>query len=137
MITLKTLAALRPSSTVWDTGKGAVSGFGARRQKGDAVAYVVKYRTPDGRQRWATIGRHGSPWTPDLARAEALRLLGEVARGGDPAGAKKEARTAATVGELCDLYLEGCLADRILTRRQTTKKPSTLAGDKARIERHI
>ena len=137
MITLKTLAALRPRSTVWDTGRGAVSGFGARRQKGDAVAYVVKYRTPDGQQRWATIGRHGSPWTPDLARAEALKLLAEVARGGDPARAKKEARTAATVSELCDIYLEGCEAGRILTRRQTTKKPSTLAGDKARIERHI
>jgi Arm DNA-binding domain len=124
MITLKTLAALPPDSTVWDTGKGAVSGLGARRQKGDAVAYFVKYRTSDGRQRWATIGRHGSPWTPDLARAEALRLLGEVARGGDPAGAKKETRTAATVSELCDLYLEGCQAGRILTRRQTTEKPA-------------
>jgi integrase len=137
MITLKTLAALAPNSTVWDKGKGAVSGFGARRQKGDAVAYVVKYRTADGRQRWATIGRHGSPWTPELARAEALKLLAEVVRGGDPARAKKEARTAATVSELCDIYLEGCEAGRILTRRQTTKKPSTLAGDKARIERHI
>jgi integrase len=58
-------------------------------------------------------------------------------RGTDPARAKKEARAAATVSELCDLYLEGCQAGRILTRRQTTKKSSTLAGDKARIERHI
>ena len=137
MITLKTLSALTPNSTVWDRGKGAVSGFGARRQNGASIAYVVKYRTVDGRQRWATIGRHGSPWTPNLARAEALRLLAEVARGADPARAKKEARAAATVSELCDLYLEGCQAGRILTRRQTTKKSSTLAGDKARIERHI
>jgi integrase len=137
MITKRTLAALPPKSTVWDTGKGAVSGFGARRQKGASIAYVVKYRTSDGRQRWATIGRHGSPWTPDLARAEALRLLADAAKGGDPARAKKEARTAATVSELCDLYLDGCRGGRILTRRQTSKKPSTLAGDKARIERHI
>src|ERR1700722_15954464 len=129
MITLKTLAALRPSSTVWDTGKGAVSGFGARRQKGDAVAYVVKYRTPDGRQRWATIGRHGSPWTPDLARAEALRLLGEVARGGDPAATKREARKAATVAELCDEYFAGVSTGRVLTRRGMAKKPSTVAID--------
>ena len=137
MITKKTVEALPQGSTVWDTGEGAVSGFGARRQKSDAVAYVVKYRTSDGRQRWATIGRHGSPWTPDLARAEALRLLGEVVSGGDPAGAKKEARTASTVSELCDLYLEGCQTGRILTRRQTPKRASTLEGDKARIERHI
>ena len=42
------------------------------------------YRTATGRQRLITIGRHGSPWAPDTARQEALRLLGEVARGGDP-----------------------------------------------------
>jgi hypothetical protein len=61
VITLKTIAAISPDSTAWDEGKGAVTGFGARRQKGGAVAYVVKYRTVDGRQRWVTIGRHGAP----------------------------------------------------------------------------
>jgi integrase len=137
MITLRTIGAIPRNATVWDEGKGAVTGFGARRQKGDAVAYVVKYRTADGRQRWATIGRHGAPWTPDLARAEARRLLGEAAKGGDPAATKREARKAATVAELCDIYLESCEAGRVLTRRQTTKKASTIVGDKGRIERHI
>jgi integrase len=133
---------LKPSEplcngTRWDEGKGAVTGFGARRQKGDAVAYVVKYRTADGRQRWATIGRHGAPWTPEMARDEARRILGEVANGGDPASTKREARQASTVAELCDAYLESCKAGRVLTRRQTTKKASTLDGDRGRIERHI
>jgi hypothetical protein len=59
VITLKTIAAISPNSTTWDEGKGAVTGFGARRQKGTAVAYIVKYRRADGRQRWAT--RRGSP----------------------------------------------------------------------------
>ena len=80
MITLKTIAAISQNSTKWDEGKGAVTGFGARRQKGDAVAYVVKYRTADGRQRWATIGRHGAPWTPEMARDEARRILGKWRR---------------------------------------------------------
>ena len=31
-----------------------------------------------------SIGRHGSPWTPDTARSEALRLLGTLVGGGDP-----------------------------------------------------
>jgi integrase len=137
VITLRTVGAIPPNATIWDAGKGAVTGFGARRQKGDAVAYVVKYRTVDGRQRWATIGRHGAPWTPDLARAEARRLLGEAAKGGDPAATKREARKAATVAELCDVYLESCSAGRVLTRRQTTKKASTIVGDRGRIERHI
>jgi hypothetical protein len=65
-ITIKSIAAIPPGKTLWDEGKGSVSGFGARRQKGEAVAYVLKYRTATGRQRWHTIGHHGAPWTPDL-----------------------------------------------------------------------
>jgi hypothetical protein len=106
MITLRIIANLLQNSIAWDHGKGAVSGFGVRRQSGDAVSYVIKYRTVDGRQRWATIGRHGAPWTPDMARAEAKRILGEVVGGGDPARVKLEVRKAATVTELCDAYLE-------------------------------
>jgi hypothetical protein len=58
-ISLEVVRNLKPGEIAWDGGKGAVSGFAARRQKGDAVAYVLKYRTKDGRQRWHTIGRHG------------------------------------------------------------------------------
>jgi integrase len=137
MITLKTIADLKPNSTIWDEGRGSVTGFGARRQKSGAVAYVVKYRTADGRQRWATIGKHGAPWTPDTARVQARRVLGEAAKGGDPAGAKQEARKAPTVGELCDDYVEAAEVGRLLTRRGAAKKPSTIAGDKGRVERHI
>jgi integrase len=126
--------ALGPDSEVWD---GAVTGFGARRQKGAAVAYVLLYRTKAGRLRRYTIGRHGAPWTPDTARAEAQRLLGEVAKGRDPAGEKRGARTAVTVGELCDRYLADAEAGRLLTRHGRTKKRSTLYADRGRVERHI
>jgi integrase len=114
-----------------------VPGFGARRQNSSAVAYVLKFRTAEGRQRWHTIGRHGAPWTPDTAREEAKRLLGSVAEGADPAAVKQSKRKAATVSELCDLYLADAEAGRLLTRRQTSKKPSTLATDRGRIVRHI
>jgi Arm DNA-binding domain len=101
-IGLREIRALAASETVWDA---AVPGFGARRQNGNAVAYVLKYRTAEGRQRWHTIGRHGAPWTPDTAREEAKRLLGSVAEGSDPAAIKQSKRKATTVAELCDLYL--------------------------------
>jgi integrase len=114
-----------------------VPGFAARRQKGKAVAYVLKYRTQDGRQRWLTIGRHGAPWTPEEAREEARRVLGEVAQGRDPAGDKRAKRQAATVAELCDAYLADAEAGRLLTRRKTAKKPSTLRTDRNRIARHV
>ena len=136
MITLKTIAALQLGSVAWDNGKGAVAGFGVRRQRGLAVTYVLKYRTHDGRQRWATIGRHGSPYTPDTARAEAKRRLGEVAAGGDPAAEKQKARKAKTVAEFCDDYLAAFKAGRP-TRRGTPKKAATLDGDRGRIERHV
>jgi integrase len=120
--------------TVWD---GSLAGFGARRQKSDAISYVLFYRTKDGRQRWFTIGRHGAPWTPETARVEARRLLGEVANNTDPAADKRAKRNAETVAELCDSYLDDAKAGRILTRRKAPKKASTLAIDVGRIERHI
>ena len=73
---------------------------------GDAISYFLKYRSPDGRQRWMTIGRHGSPWTPDMARDRAREILGEVIAGNDPNGEKIAKRKALTVAELCDRYFE-------------------------------
>lgn len=137
MLTIRSVAKLSLNSIEWDKGKGSVSGFGARRRTGETIVYVLKYRTLDGRQRWHTIGQHGGPWTPDMARDEARRLLGEVVKGHDPALAKAEARKAKTVAELCDDYFEDAVAGRILTRRREFKKPSTLVTDKGRIERHI
>ena len=135
--TLKAIAALPPEAILWDSGKGAVPDFGARRQKGEARTYFIKYRTVDGRQRWYTIGRHGAPWTPDMARAEGRRVLAEVAKGHDPAASKQAARKAETVSALCEAYLEAATAGRILTRRKVAKKASTLATDKVRISTHI
>ena len=136
MITKTKVDALPPGRAIWDEGKGAVAGFFARRQKSRAVSFVVFYRTAEGRQRFQTIGRYGAPWAVDAARAEARRLLGLVAAGGDPAGDKREARKAETVGDLCDAYIADAEAGRILTRGKP-KKASTLATDKGRVERHI
>jgi integrase len=128
------IKALSPSQVVWDS---AVIGFGARRQRSEAVSYFVFYRTAGGRQRWQTIGRHGAPWTPDTARDEARRLLGDVARGEDPAGAKAAIRKAITLVELCDRYMVDAKAGLVLTRFGSGKKASTLAIDEGRIARHI
>ena len=132
-IVLKEVRALGPNETIWDT---SVTGFCARHRESAAVFYGLKYRTAEGVQRWQTIGRHGSPWTPDTARTEAIRLLGEVAKGGDPSGDKHNRRRAMTVAELCDQYLVDAKAGKII-RRGKTKKASTLTIDAGRIERHI
>ncbi len=133
-IGLRQVRALQPGQTLWDP---SLPGFGARRQQGEAIAYVLKYRTAEGRQRWFTIGQHGAPWTPESARQQARQLLGDVARKADPAAEKRAARKAQTISELCNLYLADAIAGRLMTRRRSAKKTSTLATDRGRVERHI
>lgn len=133
-IGLRDIRELPPNSEVWDA---AVPGFGARRRDKTAISYVLMFRTTEGRQRRLTIGRHGAPWTPDSARAEAKRLLGEVVKGADPAAEKQAKRKAETVSELCDAYWADAEAGRLMTRRRTAKKASTLLSDKGRIDKHI
>jgi integrase len=133
-IGLREVRKLGPNETIWDS---EVRGFGARRRQTKAVYYFVRYRTHDGRQRVLAIGKHGSPWTPDEARGQARDFLYEARKGGDPAVAQRAKRKAATVAELCDLYLEDAEAGRLITRRRTPKKSSTLTTDRGRIERHI
>jgi integrase len=133
-IGLRDVRVLQPRTIVWDS---AVAGFGVRRQTGDVISYFLKYRTTDGRQRWMTIGRHGSPWTPDTARAHATEILGEVVAGADPSSQKIAKRRALTVAELCDRYFEDAKAGRVRTRGKTAKRLSTLTIDRGRIDRHI
>jgi hypothetical protein len=73
-----------------------------------AKSYAVDYRIGSGRgspKRRLTIGKHGSPWTPETARVEAKRLLAEVAAGRDPAMAREADRKALTFDALINLYL--------------------------------
>ncbi len=133
-IGLRDVRDLEPGETIWDA---AVPGFGARRQKGEAVAFVLFYRTTEGRQRWHTIGRFGAPWTPDTARDQARRLLGEVVKGSDPASEKQARRKADTVTELCDAYWADVESGRVMTRQRAPKKASTMLSDKGRIEKHV
>jgi integrase len=105
-ITVRAVHALKSGETIWDAGhRGAVRGFGVRRQRGHPT-YVVKYRV-FGRQRFFTIGPHGSPWTPANARKEAKRLLGLVADGKDPADERAQAWLQATdtLSKIADEYL--------------------------------
>ena len=113
---------------IWDS---ELKGFGLKVAKGGRKSYVCKYRFGSGRRaptRRMTIGAHGSPWTVDQARTEARKILGRAANGGDPAKEKQDTKKQITVSELCDIYLE---------QGAGTKKESTLATDRGRIERHI
>lgn len=121
-------AAGETEAILWDT---EVKGFGVRARKGGGKSYILHYRVGGGRAaalRKLTIGKHGSPWTPETARAEAKRLLGEVAAGRDPATARKADRDGLSFNELVDLYLAEGVAH---------KKASTIRVDRGRFEHHL
>ncbi|MCP5382045.1 MAG: tyrosine-type recombinase/integrase [Kordiimonadaceae bacterium] len=111
---------------IWD---GELKGFGLKVTPAGNKVFIVQYR-PGGRgnpTKRYTIGKYG-PLSAEEARKEAKSILGKVAKGTDPQAIKQLEKKANTIAELCDDYLTyGC----------TTKKVSTIATDKGRIERHI
>ena len=134
-ITKRSVDALTPTDTpevvLWDT---EIKGFGVRARTGGTKTYILHYRPGGGRSsslRKFSIGRHGSPWTPNTARIEAKRLLGRVAAGEDPGERKSADRRAMTVAELCDLYLaEGAIHKKASTpaSRSRSNSPSHQAA---------
>ena len=116
---------------LWDA---ELRGFGVRCRSSGSKYYFLKYRLGNGRQRWATIGCHGSPWTVETARKEARRLLGQIVDGEDPVESKAIERSDITVSQLCDAYLAQPV---IITNRGTAKKASSLEIDRSNMERHI
>ncbi|MDX2158963.1 MAG: integrase arm-type DNA-binding domain-containing protein [Hyphomicrobiaceae bacterium] len=89
-ITLSAVRELQPGDEMRDS---ELRGFGVRRQS-STISYFVHTRI-NGRLKRLTIGRHGSPWTPEMARKEAARLLVGIRAGENPA-AERDARRHVT-----------------------------------------
>src|SRR5262249_6093918 len=134
-LTKRSVDAIRPNSSgrdvfTWDSGDGAVKGFGIRTKRSGASSFLVQYRTREGRTRRLVLGRVGV-LTQDEARDLARDKLKEVARGGDPSADRHIARTALTVNDLAGLYLRDGPAEK------PNKKTSSWDADRSNIERHI
>src|SRR5438128_7455886 len=54
-----------------------------------------------------------------------------------PLREKAENRSAITVAEMCDRYLEAARAGLVTTRFRRAKRPATIAIDEGRVSRHI
>ena len=100
-VTARTVRTAKPGTLIWDA---EVKGFGLRTLASGARVYVLKYRT-GSRQRWFTIGQHGSPWTPDAARTRARELLAQVAKGADPASDRQRRRSNPSVADLVKQFM--------------------------------
>src|SRR5215469_13286799 len=96
-ITKRLVDGIEPRRANYLVRDTEVKGFVLVVTPAGAKSYAVDYRVGSGRgspKRRLTMGKHGSPWTPEMARAEARRLLAEVAAGRDPATARREDRRA-------------------------------------------
>lgn len=136
--TIASIESLPPNHTLYDDANKGL-GLLARRQRSEAITYSIEYRDGQGGTRWYKIGRHGVPWTPEMARVEAKRLKADIDRGIYPHTTREEARQAITVRELCEQYMAAAQTGRstALLRRGRVKKASTLATDGSRISSHI
>lgn len=114
---------------IWDE---ALRGFGLKVTKAGSKTYFVQYRM-GGRgaaTKRVTIGRHGSPWTPETARQEAGRLLSLVSQRVDPRALEKATQKVAV--ELAfDAYVDRYLRD--FGRRHW--RPSTYPGVESNLRR--
>jgi integrase len=104
-LTHAVVAGLRPPTDqpqldVWDRRK---PGFGIRITSRGVKSWMLMYRAR-GRKVRLTLGHFPALSVAD-ARAQATSILGDIAKGGDPAAERAERRAEPTFGELAELYL--------------------------------
>lgn len=97
---------------VWDD---QIAGFGVRVMPSGAKTYQAQYRK-GGRTRRVSIGRHGNI-TVDEARKLAKEIMGQVAKGENPAEEISQHRKAPTIAALCERFFDAHAKERC--------KPST------------
>lgn len=122
-VTKANVEALAKDEMIRDTD---LPGFGVRRQKGPATYFLQK--RIGARIRWVTIGRHGAPWTPETARKEAYRLLGQIAGGEEPHTRRQDLADRPTLKEA---------AARFKAEHGLRLKPSSFEKYRFLIDRYI
>ncbi|MXU66052.1 site-specific integrase [Oceanomicrobium pacificus] len=109
-LTKRTVESLPPKASdyfVWDS---QIPGFGVRVMPSGARSYQAQYRK-GGRTRRVSLGRHGKI-TVDEARRLAKELMGQVAKGENPAEEIAVERRAPTVASLCDRFFQDHVVER-------------------------
>lgn len=124
-ITAEVVESLTEGDQVWDT---ECRGFGVRKRGRDA-SYCVKTRVK-GRQVLYTIGRHGKgSYGAESARREAIRILGLIRDGQDPADERRQAKGAITFAAFAARYLS--------EYAEPHKKPRTVIEDRRLLDQRI
>ncbi len=87
----RTIQALSPSNTAYDVRDSDLAGFVLRVLPSGSMSYFCDYRRPDGRRTRIKLG-DAKVLSPAQAKDEALKVLGDRARGQDPAASRKAER---------------------------------------------
>jgi integrase len=109
------ISALNPTGQdvlVWDS---SLPGFGLRAKASGVKTFVMQYRNRSGRSRRLSLGNLGKV-TLDQARKEAVKLMGQVAAGHDPAEERRMRLRSETISQLADVYMREHCAGRCKPR---------------------
>jgi integrase len=126
MLTTALVKNLQPPATgskITYDGRGGVAGFGVRVTAANARSFVLNYRTA-GQERRLTIGAFPT-WSVAQARDEARRFRRLIDQGVDPLAERIEERTAPTMRQLADRYIEEHLPK---------KRPGSARDDQAMLK---
>jgi integrase len=104
--TITAIESVQRSTIFYDT---ELTGFGLKIQPSGVASWIIEYRPGAGGRsvppRRLVLGRSNA-LTPDQARKLASELLAKVRLGADPAEERSQARTAETLGDLLDLFMD-------------------------------
>lgn len=126
-LTKRTAGEARPRAVEWVLWDSITPGFGLRVRPSGARTWMLLYRS-GRRVRRLTLGSFDKV-ALDVARAEARRALGEIARGGDPARERALERGQQTVAELCERFVKEHVKPYL--------KPSTARDVESQIDGHV
>jgi integrase len=129
----KFVESLAAGAMWWDVDPKA-TGFGVRSYPGGGKSFFIDYRL-EGRQRRYTIGPFPR-WSADAARERAKELRKQIDRGHDPAGIKRERRTAPTVQDLIDRYIEDHLPTKSREEMRVADEKRMLADIAKHLREH-
>jgi integrase/uncharacterized protein (DUF433 family) len=114
-LTKRTIEALPVKPGDYIQFDSELAGFGVRVMPSGKRFFLIQYRR-NGRSRRVMLGQFG-PVTAEIARSQALRMLGQVkGAGADPAADRDRERAAASVTELGKRFLKEHAAVRCKPR---------------------
>jgi len=127
-LTKTVVEVTQPQATAIELRDTIVPGFLCKITPTGRRVFMLQYRTNAGERRKPALGQFGE-LTVEQARILAQGWLADVRQGGDPGGAKAEARKAPTMEELCKKFMQDYSRQR--------NKPSTQEGYQSVINHNI